>query len=212
MFTVPKTERKLPPAGTHVARLVSVVDLGTQPGGQYDPARKIRLAFELCNELDKFGDDEEERPYLVSQTYTLSLGEKANLRKHLESWRGKPFTDEELRGFDETKIIGKPCMVTIVHVEKGEKTYANLTTVTGLPKGMTAPEQVNASVIYHVTGGKNNIYASLPTWLQETIAKSPEFQGVTAKGNSKDRTVNDAGDDISPQDRSEPEGGDDIPF
>lgn len=205
MFTVPKTERKLPPAGTHVARLISIVDIGTQPGGQFDPKRTVRFSWELCNELDTFGDDDKERPYVISKNYTLSLGERANLRKDLESWKGKPLTDEEQRGFDETKIVGRPCMVTIIHVSKGENVYANVTSITGIPKGISVPEQVNASLIYHVTEGKNNTYAALPEFLQKLIAQSPEFQGVTAKGNSKDRVIDDLGDDVPPEERSEPE-------
>lgn len=204
MFTVPKTERKLPPAGTHVARLYQIIDLGTQAGGRFEPKRQVRFAWELCNELTKFGDDDKERPYSISKTYGLSLHEKATLRKHLEAWRGKPFTDEETRGFDEQKLLGLPCLVTIVHEDKGERTYANVASISGIPKGTVVPEQVNASVSYHVMSGDTVVYRSLPQFLQETIAKSPEFQGVVAKGNSAD-------DDQPPELREEPDD-DSIPF
>ena len=41
----------------------------------------------------------------ISATYTLSLGERSNLRKMLESWRSRAFTPEELQGFDLEKVF-----------------------------------------------------------------------------------------------------------
>jgi len=95
------------PAGAHIARCFSVIDCGTQTtNGQYGVTtnRKIRLAWEI------FGEDENNeplvveydgvtRPMTINKTYTLSLGEKASLRKDLSAWRGRDFTEEELKGF-----------------------------------------------------------------------------------------------------------------
>ncbi len=101
-----------PPAGTHVARCVQVIDVGTQhwTSAQYGPksGRKIRLTWELSNETKVFDETKGEQPIFVSAEYTASLNEKSNLRKVLTSWRGKPFSDEELQGFDPRKISA-PC-------------------------------------------------------------------------------------------------------
>ena len=96
------------PQGVHMARCYSLIDMGTQlVRSQHGDKElhKIRIAWEL------FGEDEEGNPLTVerdgktlpmtiSKSYTLSLNEKANLRKDLESWRGKQFTDDEAKGFD----------------------------------------------------------------------------------------------------------------
>ena len=72
--------------------------------------------------------------------YTLSLHENAALRRDLQSWRGRAFTETELAGFDLKTVLGVPCMITLVHSPDGK--YANIQAVAGLPKGMEAPPQV----------------------------------------------------------------------
>jgi hypothetical protein len=182
MFDIPQNKGgnfKLPPAGTHVAILLSVIDLGTQEitfQGEKKEARKVRFTWELPFEKDTFGDDPTERPYTASKEYTLSMHEKSTMRKDLEAWRGKPFTDQEILQFDEKKILGRPCTVTIIHTEKGEKKFANITAVANIPKGTQVPEVHGATFSYNTKDGNNTIYHSLPEWLQQKIAKSPEFQ------------------------------------
>jgi hypothetical protein len=99
------------PAGSHQAVCYGVVDLGTQMSNnpQFADARKVCILWELPQERGKFKDKEDQskmvdRPRAISAVYTLSLGTKANLRKVLESWRAKQFTEDELKGFD----IGTP--------------------------------------------------------------------------------------------------------
>lgn len=205
-YNIPKSQGKIAPAGTHVARLVQVIDLGTQASANFEPSRKIRFSWELPLELDVFNEDKGEQPYMVHKDYTLSFNEKSNLRKDLQSWRGRPFTEEELAVFDETKVLGKPCMVTILHTEKGTKTYANVASVSNIPKGTQVPEQINASIAYNTEKGDDINYRALPEWLQKKIAESPEFQAATSteppqeKGKSYAETVADD------------EDGQDIPF
>ena len=47
--------------------------------------------------------------------FTLSANEKCSLRKFLEAWRGKRFTDQEIAEFDFESLIGKNCQVQISH-------------------------------------------------------------------------------------------------
>jgi len=61
------------------------------------------------------------------------LSEKANLRKDLENWRGKGFTEAELAGFDVESIRGANCLLTITETESGKRKVSG---VTALPKGM----------------------------------------------------------------------------
>jgi hypothetical protein len=83
------------------------------------------------------------KPFMVSKFYTLSLNEKASLRKDLQSWRGKPFTEEELKGFDVEKLIGANCLLNIVEYEKLDKSSGTkIAAIMPLTKGMQKMNQV----------------------------------------------------------------------
>ena len=61
----------------------------------------------------------------------------ANVRKDLESWRGKPFTSDEIdHGFDVEILYGVNCLIGVKHTEKSGKTYANVSAILPLAKGM----------------------------------------------------------------------------
>jgi hypothetical protein len=126
------------PAGAHAAVSVDVVDLGTLEvtyAGKTKKQHKIEIVWQIAEDM------EDGRPYRVKKRYTLSLHEKAGLRKDLESWRGRAFTDAELDGFDVESVIGVPCLLNVIHNASGGSVYANVSTIMRLPKGMTAPTQ-----------------------------------------------------------------------
>lgn len=127
----------LAPAGAHPAVCCDVVDLGVMKvvyAGKEKAQHKIRIVWQL-DEADATG-----KPFRVQQRYTLSLHEKAALRKDLESWRGKPFTEEEIKdGFDIEKLIGVGCFLNVMHEAKGTTMYANVKAIMRLPKGVQSP-------------------------------------------------------------------------
>jgi hypothetical protein len=112
------------PEGMHNAVCVDIVDLGLVDS-QWGKKPCIRLVWELPEVLMEDG-----RPFLVFNRYNPSLNEKANLRKHLQSWRGRPFTSDELKGFDLESIIGKNCQILIQHNHDDGKIYANIVAIT----------------------------------------------------------------------------------
>jgi|SRR5882724_4560854 len=126
------------PAGFHAAVCVDEVDMGLVPN-RFDPAADpvytVRLVWQIAEEM------KDGKPYLIKKDYRASLHEKAALRKDLESWRGKPFTFNELVGFDLENIVGAPCMMNVVH-KTGRKggTFANIAAITPLHKGMAKLE------------------------------------------------------------------------
>jgi hypothetical protein len=124
------------PAGTYAAVCCDVFDLGVltvEWQGQKKQQHKVLVSWQINEDRD------DGKPYLVSKRYTLSLHEKAGLRKDLEAWRGRKFTEEELHRFDVETIVGKPCLLNIIHNQSGGDTYANVAGVMALPKGMPAP-------------------------------------------------------------------------
>ena len=96
------------PEGIHVAACCDVVDLGMADHG-FGEKHYVELRFQL-EDADEAG-----RRFLVRRRYTLSLGEKATLRKDLETWRGRKFNKQELAGFDLERLIGIGAQVQVVH-------------------------------------------------------------------------------------------------
>jgi hypothetical protein len=174
------------PAGVYVARAYSLVDLGTQTtNGQYGEKqqKKIRLSWEVFGE-DEGGQpltieiDGKQMPLTVSKNYTMSLHEKASLRKELSAWRGRDFTEEEAQGFDISKLVGAYCMANIQHSEKDGKTYTNVVGLTPLPSALknSKPAPVHANILFDLDAPDMDLFWSFPEWLQNVINLSPEWQ------------------------------------
>ena len=123
------------PEGLHAATCCDVVDLGMMDSTFGGTKHKCRIVW-----LTDMEDEETKKCFSVSRMYTVSLNEKASLRRDLESWRGRKFTAEELKGFDLERLIGVPAQVNVVHNERDGKTYGNVQTVVPLGKGMEKPD------------------------------------------------------------------------
>lgn len=168
------------PEGTYVALCVRVIDLGTQVTtfkGAEKNQRKVLIAWEVPEVPVEF--DGETAPALLMSSYTASLHEKAALRKHLEAWRGKRFTDDELAGFDLKNVIGKPCQVQVLHSEDGN--YANVAAIMAVPKGLPIADPYHPLVSFDLEPGKFSpvIYEGLSDKLKAKIAQSPEYKAAT---------------------------------
>lgn len=158
-------------SGSHIAVCNMVVDLGIQPGsGMYpDPKRQVLIRFEAPNERIEYEKDgkKSEGPIVISKTFTASMHEKANLRKQLESWRGKKFTDEEAENFDVSSILGATCMLSVVETEKGDKVYSNITSIGALPKGF--PKQASENKLIFYSEEEDAMYNDLPDWIKKKV-------------------------------------------
>ena len=111
---------KLQP-GIYEGTCFRIVDLGTREKefkGQVSKKKEIRLDFEITKAVDPDNNEivmQDDRPFGVSKTYTASLYEAANLRKDLENWRDKTFTEEELAGFDVGVLVGMTARIGVGH-------------------------------------------------------------------------------------------------
>lgn len=193
------TDFKQAPAGTHVARCYSIVDIGTQHGeylGEPVVKNQIIIRWELPFETDEF--EGVQKPLIVSKFYTNSLSDKANLRRDLENWRSRSFTEDELKKFDLNTIIGAACIVSVVHNEKGK---AQVKSVSALTKGTTCPPMFNHPVVFWIDEYDEKLFQTLPKGFQDLIVKSDEFKKMFApEGNNYVQTGHEKGPD------------DDIPF
>jgi hypothetical protein len=172
-----------PPAGAHAAICYRFIDLGTHEGeymGVKNYKRKVMLSWELPGELMDDG-----KPFSITQRYTWSMHEKAVLRKDLQSWRGKAFTDDDFSGptrFNIKNVLGKPCLVNVVHATKDGTVYGNIAGITPLPKGMPVPQPVNEIVYFSLDAPLFNaaVLDSFSDKLKTFIKGSPEYAAVIA--------------------------------
>jgi len=173
------------PAGVHIGRCYSLIDLGTQhSSGQYGEKfqHKVRISWELFGE-DENGEpltidvDGQDMPLTISKSYTMSLHEKAALRKDLAAWRGRDFTDEEANGFDVSKLIGAYCMVNVTTSESNGKTYSNVVGLTPLPAALknAKPAAVHENVLFNLDEPDLTVLKGFHEKLQEAIKRSPEW-------------------------------------
>jgi hypothetical protein len=176
--------RQVCPEGVHVARCYQIIDLGTSEQGGNFPGkkRKVQFLFETPYELAVFNEDAGEQPFYVRSMYTLSMNEKAILRKDVQSWIGKTMDDKQAAQFNIFSLIGKPCMVNIVHEHKGENTYANIKAIMPLAKGQACPEPINEALCFTASMPDMDVFAKLPTFIQDKIKESDEFQNYMAQG------------------------------
>ena len=174
------------PAGLQLARCYGVFDTGTHHDTMYDKdKRECVVVFEVPSvriKIQKEGEEEKDLPRAISQKYTISLHEKANLRKHLESWRGRAFTTEELAGFDLKNIVDKPCLLNIIHNTPADVTYANISTITPLMTGMEPAKAENAAAFFSfddcVEGVEPDFPEGMPAWIVEQAKESREYKSL----------------------------------
>lgn len=188
------------PAGTHIAVLNMLVDVGTQPGnpkfagvkdkeGKPDqrglPCPTVYLRFEVPAEratYQKNGQDME-GPMTIYANMRASMNEKANLRKAIHALHGK-LTDQEAELFDVDAVLGKACMILVEHSEDGK--YANVKNFMALPKGTPSPKAENPLLVYSTE--KDGSYDALPKFLKEKIdgqihAGAPVAKSAPAKSS-----------------------------
>jgi hypothetical protein len=179
MSTVAKreNEKSFEPVseGLHPAICYMIVDLGKQYSMKYDRDRyQAYIGFEVLDETVKV--EGVDKPMVIGNTYTLSLGDKATLRKVLEGWRGKKFTEEELNGFDIKNVLGVPCQIQVLHNQSGEKVYANISNIVPYPKGIAAPKATSELIHYDMDAAdRDAMFAKLPEWLQKKVKESKSY-------------------------------------
>ena len=170
---------KQAPAGTHAARCYSLIDIGTQTGefqGETNKRRQCIIRWELPLETELI--DGVQKPLIVSKFYSSNLSEKSNLRRDLEAWRSRAFTEEELENFELENILGKACMVSIIHKDG----KARVSGVSAMPKGMQIPPAFNKVLSFHLDDPWDEAkFEALPEGFKKQIKASPEYHKAVGK-------------------------------
>ncbi len=124
------------PEGQYVGQCVDTIDLGEKVESGPDWPEKLT---HKCVIVFRTGEKNDNGDFIdVSREFTVSMGEKANLRKFLEQWRGKPYAASQVEeGVPLHKLTGQQALLTISHkVSSNGRTYSNITACVGVPKQM----------------------------------------------------------------------------
>lgn len=168
--------------GAYPARIYQIIHVGTVEGWKGKPQNKVRLTFEFPTELKVFKEENGEQPQVLSNEYTLSFHEKSQLRKVIDACDPKALKKVDEDGFvdeyDIENLLGKACLVTVVHKESktSEDIYANIQSCTVLPKGMECPPQVNESKSLSFDEFDEIFFESLPDFIKDKIKSSTEYK------------------------------------
>lgn len=183
------------PQGMHLARCYRVVDLGTQKTeykGQVKHLPKIMLLFEV------HGNDDDNRPIVtqkgepmsISKNFTRSLVEKATLRKDLQTWRGREFTQAELNGFELKNVLGSWATISVIKaLGNNGKEYTNIATINSVPSAMKAslPQGFNKIGLFEIENPDHEMFETFSDNLKQKIQGSPEWKSRNGERYAKEQ-------------------------
>ena len=212
-----KTSPKIDPIpqDSHHAICYGVLDLGSHyKEGQWAGVKhEVLILFELPNQRIEIEKDGEKvnLPRAQSQTYTYSMSDRANLRKDLQTWRGKNFTDLEAADFDLKELLGSNCILHVLHrtSKSTGNIYASIESITKLMPGMDKKTPENPTVYFSFDNGIDSIPETAPPWVIEKIKSSDEYSYIMDARSGADGTLepSENGEDESLGDENA-----DVPF
>lgn len=167
-----------PAAGTHMARLVGITDLGHQPGFEYqgkeiESAFKMEFTYELVNSLMEDG-----RPHWVSEQFKNNdfVPDKPGGFIATMMARVAAMTPETPLEKDTTKLLDKPCMVTVAINAGGYPKVAGQGAVTGIPVGMEIPPLANDTFSFDMDEPDMDLWETFPEFKQKRIREALNFE------------------------------------
>jgi hypothetical protein len=144
LYAKKDTNYENPKPGLHQAVCAHVVDIGwheTDFNGHKDYGHQIIILWELKSATTQG------KRFQVAKFFTLSLGDKANLRKDLEAWLGRNLTEQEIKeGYDIESMAGVNCHLNLKIEERNGKTRAIIAGISPLMEGM-APIQSTVDLV-----------------------------------------------------------------
>lgn len=168
--SIPKLE-----GGVYTAISSAIIDLGVQTSEKFgNTQRKFMMIWNILGEEIEFNG--EKLPRTMSKEYSFSLNEKSTLRKDLQAWRGKTFTEEELKAFNLLNILNKACQLQIILEEKNGKQYNNIASIMALPRGTTINELDNTYYLDLENAETWNNWSKISNWIQERIKKADNYE------------------------------------
>lgn len=176
------TRREVLEPDYYIARCYGVIITGTSFNQQFGNTQtKVTFLWELPEELITFEKDGQTvtMPKTISKSFTLSMNERATLRKNLESWIDRAFTSEELeQGVDISKFCGSACRLAIGQGQKQDGSKYNTVDKVVRLKDGKCPKLFNEKILFDITEEDQDLSEidRLPAWIQDAVRKSDEYQ------------------------------------
>lgn len=159
--------------GVYFAVCIGVIDLGEQYSEKFkNYSNKVQFVWELPSETIEV--DGKQEPKQLSKEFAIATKKNSGLRTFISSWNSKAYTDEEFQEVELFDQIGKACQLNVVLSESGE--YANVDSVIPIPKGFTAPESSTTPILWDMDNWNDEVFKTLPEWVQDKIKKSTQYQ------------------------------------
>jgi len=162
------------------------------------------------------------RLFSASKKYTASLNENAALFKDLKSWRGKPFSEQDLSGFELPKVLGVTAELEMIKQNKDSdrvKVEGVYKPEGGMKKFATQNDivQFDIDVYCQEWAGEScaeskemcDIVEDMPPWMAEMIEDSFEVRAAQANAPVQNPAESGGLADLAKDDALE---DDDIPF
>lgn len=173
-----RAKPKTPPVepGIYIAVCVHSIDLGEQLIEKKGEAprlnNQVTLTFELVGETMEV--DGKTRARDLSRTFNVCYSKNGALRKFVQSWLGKAFSDEAFAEFDTNDLVGRAAQLSVIHSENGE--YANIDAALPLPKGMPAPKATLPLIRFDLEPWDAAAFQALPDWARDRVKRSTQYQ------------------------------------
>jgi hypothetical protein len=175
-----QSKRVNPEPGVHVARLIQIIDWGSQVDKfSGDEGRaKVELVWELPQSLHVFNEDKGEQPLIVSRKYGNTLGRGSALKKDIESMLGHAIDKE----FEFDGLLGELCQINLSVENDGE--YENVVIQSLMPLGKDLSKkkfpEFNEQFVFDLDNFNQDLWDQLPEWKQKKIEATPEYAAVAA--------------------------------
>ena len=170
-----RAKPKLPPVepGVYMAVCIGCIDLGEQYSEKFkNYSNKVMFIWELPGETVEV--DGEQKPRQLSKEFTVSSSEKSHLRKFIESWNSRSYSEEDFLEFDLFDQLGKPCQLNVVL--NASKEYSNVDNLMPIPKGFPAPVSTTEQIRWDMEAWDDEVFEKIPEWIREKIKKSTQYQ------------------------------------
>lgn len=181
-----KTPEPLDP-GTYPARLVRILAMGLQKQNPYkgeakDPKDELMVTYELLDEFleDEEGGEDKTKPRWESESFPMNSLD-SDLAKSTKRYLAIDAKMEHDGNW--AKLIGAPCMVTIVQKKgKGKnagRIFNNIASVQSMrPKEADkAGPLVNEGKVFDIDEPDMEVFMSLPTFIQDKMKSNLNFGG-----------------------------------
>ena len=209
-ITIPLLE-----GGVYYGVCSGIIDCGIQKNEMYNnESRKLMIQWNIVGEEVEINGEKVAR--IMHKQYGFSLNQKSTLRKDLEAWRGREFTEEELNGFDLNNILNIPCQLQIIEKERVGKNNVNaINGIMSIPKG-TKIDKLDEKDLLVLDLEDPNTFANfekIPSWIQDVIKRAKNYEESGMKKyvdenvkTDKEAEENDDGEYITVDDTE------DLPF